>query len=602
MSRLAVWQGGRKFVDKLVMIPEKFIEEIQARVDIVDLVSGYLPLKKTGSNFKACCPFHSEKTPSFVVSPQKQIFHCFGCGQGGGLFQFLMQMEKVNFPEAVEMLAKKLGMNIPYQKSRDTNLKNSCFDALEAAAGFYQRILKSKEQAAVLGYLKKRGIGEKTIDTFGLGFAPGRNSLLNYLRKKGFPLSVLDKASLVSSSGGGFRDVFCDRVVFPIHDVRERVIAFGGRTWQEGGKAPKYINSGESLIYSKRKALFGLNLAKKEIIKEGFVFIVEGYLDMVTPFMRGVKNITASLGTSLTNEQIKLISRFCSKVVLVFDSDNAGEAAMFRTIDSVLDNQMQVEVVDLPAGQDPDSIVRNKGKDYFLSLLNKPCGFFDYKMKVLKKKFNPQNIEDKSRIAESMLATLNRIDDQVKKYQYLSRLAQELKVKEEAVISEYKRKFSAGAGFKNSRKPVDNRAALSEAASVTEKVLIKSIFTNPKVFSLVKKNFKAGDFTHPLAQKAVSFLFSRHSLETNFSPRELLASIDEAAVSGFVSRIILEEGIPQDEESLKKSLIKLRRKHILEKKEKLKNQIEQVDAQGDKAKLEELIALYKQANSEVNDE
>ncbi len=424
------------------------------------------------------------------------------------------------------------------------------------------------------------------------------------MREKGFTLGVLDKVSLVSLSGQSFRDVFCDRILFPIFDIRDRIAGFGGRLWKDRKNSPKYINSGESLIYSKRKTLFGLNLAKREIIKNEAVLVVEGYLDMITPFMRGVKNIVASLGTSLTQEQVKLLSRFCSKVILVFDSDSAGESAMLRTIDLLLQNQIQIRIVDLPQGEDPDSIVRKKGKDYFLTLINQSSDFFDYKLGVLKKKFNQKNIEEKSKIAESMLATLDKISNEVKKYQYLSKLAQNLGLKEEVVISEYKRKFLTKSNIREKWPIPDSfkKESFKEMPSVTEKILIKSMFTNPKIFSLIRKNFSREDFMHPLTKKIVSFLFDNYPQE-NKTARELLVNIDDKTVSGFVSRILLEDNLPQDESTLKESLVKLHKKHARGEKEKLRNKIKNTEDEEARRKLEgELIAKYDKVNSEVKDE
>ncbi|MFO8052339.1 MAG: DNA primase [Candidatus Omnitrophota bacterium] len=586
------------------MIPEKFIEEIQSRLDIVDLISEYLPLKKTGRNFKARCPFHSEKTPSFIVSPQKQIFHCFGCGQGGGVFQFLMQIEKINFPEAVEMLAKKLGMPISYQRDKDGQLKNSCYQATEEASLFYHGILKSGEWQSVLDYLKKRGIAQKTIDTFRLGFAPGRNSLVNHMRKKKFTLGMLDKASLVSSSGENFRDVFCDRILFPIFDIRDRVVGFGGRIWKERKNSPKYINSGESIIYSKRKTLFGLNLAKKYIIKDDSVLVVEGYLDMVIPFMRGIKNIVASSGTALTQEQIKLLTRFCSKVILVFDSDSAGEAAMLRTIDLLLQNQLQIRVVSLPQGEDPDSIVRKKGKDHFLNLVDNSLDFFDFKLGILTKKFNQENIEEKSKIVENMLVTFSKIENEVKKYQYISKLAQKLNLKEEVVVAEYKRKFSTKPRDKSKDEPLflSKKEIFKQMPSLTEKILIKAMFTNYKVLLLVKNNFEIEDFINPLTKKIVSLLF-KHFPQEKKTTDELLANINDKMITGFISQILLEDNIPQDEDTLKKTLVRLHKKHDDHQKDKLRGKIKNAENKEVREKLEkELIAKYSKINSEVKDE
>ncbi|MCF7916217.1 MAG: DNA primase [Candidatus Omnitrophica bacterium] len=586
------------------MIPEKFIEDIQARVDIVDVISGYLSLKKTGSNFKARCPFHSEKTPSFVVSPQKQIFHCFGCGQGGGVFQFLMQIEKINFPEAVEMLAKKLGVPISYKKDKNLNLKNKCYQVTEEAALFYHNILKSDKWEKVLQYLRKRGIAEKTIDTFRIGFAPGRNSLIEHMRKKSFTLGVLDKTSLVNSSGGSFRDVFCDRILFPIFDIRNRVLGFGGRLWEDKNNSPKYINSGESLIYSKRKNLFGLNLAKKEIIKENCVLVVEGYLDVIIPYMRGVKNIVASLGTALTQEQIKLINRFCSKVILIFDSDIAGQAAMLRTIDLLLENQFETKIVELPKGEDPDSIVRKKGKDHFLKLISQSVDFFDYKLSILKNKFSPESIEDKSKIVAKMLTTLDKINNEVKKYQYLTKLAQSLNIKEDVIVAEYKRNFVVSS--KNRTKRDSSYSAKEESfqemPSVADKILIKAMLNNPKIFALIKNNFSLEDFSHPLIKKIINYLFNTYPNQ-NKTIKELLLNVDDKIISGFISRILLEDNIPQDRETLRGSLVRLHKKHASQEKNKLREQIKNAANKDIREKLEkELIAKYEKVKSEVKDE
>lgn len=577
------------------MIPDDFIQEIQSKLDIADVISGYFPLKKAGRNFKACCPFHSEKTPSFVVSPQKQIFHCFGCGQGGGVFQFLMQMEKISFPEAVEMLAKKLGMTFSYRDNKDGQLKNQCFEALAQASRFYHSVLTSGRCQEVLKYLKSRGIGEKTIAKFCLGFAPGKNSLIDHLRKKGFTLNVLEKASLANLYGQNIRDVFSERILFPIFDVRNRVVGFGGRLWKEAGNLPKYVNSSESLVYSKREVLFGLNLAKNQIIKEKKVLITEGYLDVVTPFMRGIENIVASLGTSLTQEQIKLIGRFCSKVVLIFDSDDAGQQAVLRTLDLLLENQIEPEIVDLPSGEDPDSIARKKGKDYFLKLIACPNDFFSYKIRVLKKQYDSQSISGKSQIAASMLETLSKIEDQVLKYQYLAKLAQELKIKEEAIISEYKRRFPGKNNFseKNNLSLKSGESAQGPL-SITEKILIKAIADKKGILSLVKKNFSILDFSHPLTQKAAEFFLNR-DFKKEISLKSILANIEDKQLSSFISKIILEEDIPQDQESLKESLLQLKKRQVRREREKIKSEIEKADSEGDKQKLEKLIEDYNKA-------
>lgn len=588
------------------MIPQQFIEEVQSRTDIAELVSSYIPLKKAGRNFKAICPFHGEKTPSFVVSPQKQIFHCFGCGEGGGIFQFLTLIEKVTFPEAVEMLAKRLGLDIPYQKSKSTKTKNFLYDATDKATSFFNNILNdNKECQAVRTYLEKRGIGPETIKRFHLGFAPGNNSLIQYMRKSGFTLEILEKASLVIPSRETFRDLFIDRITFPIFDVRSRIVGFGARIWKEIPNSPKYINSLENVLYSKREHLYGLNLSKEDIIKEDTVIVVEGYLDMIIPFMRGIKNIVASLGTALTSEQIRLIKRYASSVVLVYDSDKAGQIATTRSIDLLLENDLGVNVVRLPEGYDPDSLVCKKGKDYFLQLLGEKLDFFDYKLERLKEVYDIDSIEGKMKIAKDILSTLDKLNSEVQKYEYIKKLAGSLKVKEEIVIAEFQNSFSKK---RNSPRRANSATVYKsqgfnldkEPISITEKVLLKFMLTNLKAFLIARKNLKGEYFYSHLAQKTVSFLFSRYSGEGNGSIQKLLGEIEDKEISGFISKILMDDDdIPLDKNIFKESLLKLRRKAVVETKKRLKDQIKEAEASGDKQKVKELMEEYSRINSEV---
>ncbi len=587
------------------MIPQPFIEEVQSRTDIADLISSYIPLKRTGRNFKAICPFHGEKTPSFIVSPQKQIFHCFGCGEGGGIFQFLTLIEKISFPEAVEMLAKRLGLAIPYQRGKSTKTKDILYEAThKAGLFFHNNLTKSQKCQPVRAYLSKRGVGPETINKFQLGFAPGRNSLLQYMRKEGFTLEVLEKASLITSARGSFRDLFQDRIIFPIFDVRSRIVGFGARTWVEANNSPKYINSLENALYSKREHLFGLNFSKDEIGKEDIVIVVEGYSDMITPFMRGIKNIVASLGTALTIEQIRLIKRYASCVILVYDSDKAGEVATARSIDLLLENDLSAKVVSLPEGSDPDSLVRHRGKDYFSQLLSNKLDFFDHKLASLRKTYDAETIEGKTKIAKNILATLEKLNSEVQKYEYIRKLAGSLGVKEEIMIAEFRNNLAKKSNiykkYPSSTPYGDKRTNLNnEPLSVTEKVLVKFILTNPKAFSLVRKNLKREYFHSYLAQKTISFLFNTYSTEENSSMQKLLGTIKDKEISGFISKILMDDDIPLDKNTFKESLIKLRKRGAVEVKKRLKDQIKEAEVRGDKQKLKELMRQYSRINSEV---
>ncbi len=586
------------------MIPQQFIEEVQSRTDITELISSYISLKKIGRNFKAICPFHGEKTPSFIVSPQKQIFHCFGCGEGGGVFQFLTLIEKVTFPEAVEMLAKTLGMVMPYQKSKSAQTKNFLYEATSKATSFFHNILNNSQECQIVRtYLEKRGIGPETIKKFQLGFAPGHNSLIQYMRKSGFTLEVLEKASLVTSSQGSFRDLFINRITFPIFDIRARVVGFGARTWKDIPNSPKYINSLENVLYSKREHLYGLNLSKEGIIKEDSVVVTEGYLDMITPFMRGVKNIVASLGTALTSEQIRLIKRYASCVVLVYDSDKAGETAATRSIDLLLENDLKVKVVHLPKGYDPDSLVCKHGKEAFSKLLDEKLDFFDYKLDSLKRAYDIDSIEGKTKIAKEMLITLNKLNSEIQKYEYIRKLANNLGLKEEIVIAEFRNILSkTNKSYDRSRAssvvPASSRIN-NELVPITERVVIKGMLTSSKAFVLAKKKLKKEYFSSHLSQKTVSFLFNNYSAEGNGSMQKLLGVIEDKEISGFVSKIMIDENILLNNQEFKSSLTKLCIGGVKQLKKRLREEIKEAEVNGDEERKIELMNKHKKINSEV---
>ena len=589
------------------MIPQQFIEEVQSRTDIAELISSYVPLKKTGRNFKGICPFHGEKTPSFIVSPQKQIFHCFGCGEGGGVFQFLTLIEKVTFPEAVEMLAKALGMAMPYQKNKSDKTKSFLYETTSKATSFFHNILKdNKECQAIRTYLEKRGIGPETINKFHLGFAPGHNSLIEHMRKSGFTLEVLEKASLVTSSNGSFRDLFINRIIFPIFDVRARVVGFGARTWEDLPNSPKYINSLENVLYSKREHLYGLNFSKDAIIKEDSVVVVEGYLDMITPFMRGIENIVASLGTALTFEQIRLIKRYTSCVVLVYDSDKAGETATARSIDLLLESDLKVKVVHLPKGYDPDSLVLKSGREAFLKLLSEKLDFFDYKLGSLKRAYDADSIEGKTKIAKEMLITLDKLNSEIQKYEYIKKLADNLGLKEEIVIAEFRNMVSkTNKNYDKGRTSAVTSAKSmisNEFVSITERVVIKGMLTNSKALNLARKKLKKEYFSSHLSQKTISFIFSSYSLEENDSTQKLLGRIEDKEISSFISKILIDENILLNNQEFRSSLAKLCEQGKKQLKMRLREEIKKAEANGDQERKIELMNKHKKINNEVRND
>ncbi len=578
------------------MIPQGFIEEIQEKTDIVDLISSYIPLKRAGRNFKALCPFHNEKTPSFFVSPQRQIFHCFGCGQGGGVLQFLMLYERMSFIESVEFLARRLGISIPYQKvSSKDRLKIILYDVVKEACSFFHNNLISLPSAKeALDYLNSRGINKEIVDMFSIGYAPLGNRLIGYMRKRGVTIDILEKASLVvSKQNGSYVDLFRDRIIFPIYDVRKRPVGFGARIIKDKKDVPKYINSFENILYSKREHLFGLSLSKEEIVNKNSVIVTEGYLDMITPFACGIKNIVASLGTALTIEQIRIIKRYTNNIILVFDSDKAGEKATLKAVDSLIEEGMKAEIAQIPKGLDLDLAIREKGVKFVLSLLEKRIDFFDYKVDIFRNLYDIESIEGKVKIAEELLGTISKLTSEVEKYEYIKKLSQILKVKETVLLSEI-RKID-----KNIRREGAFFAKRIETIPLVEKIVIKSMFSNKKVSYALKDKLNAGDFSHPLAKKTFTLFMEKVKEQPSFTYRDLLGIINDKEISSFLSEIMMDDGVKIDKNLLKDCVAKLRRNRLKTIREEIKQQIRQAESLHDTARVRELMARFNKINSEV---
>ncbi len=356
------------------------VEEIKDSLDIVDILSEYIDLKKAGRNYKAVCPFHDEKTPSFVVSPEKQIFHCFGCGTGGDVVTFLMKHDGVPFPEAVKTLAERAGIKINGEFSRSGShgsLKKDLIEIHGKTVLFFQDHLKNNKNA--VNYLKKRGINDEAIGNFSLGFAPGSHDMLfGYLREKGYPEKTILASGLCKEGERGIIDTFRNRIIFPITNFNGDVIAFGGRTIQENFPGPKYLNSPETAIFKKSSELFGLSFSRREIQSRGYAILMEGYLDVITAHQYGIKNSVAPLGTSLAEGQVKRLKSVTRKVLLIFDSDNAGIRASKRAMSLLYEKGIVAKVLLLPGGDDPDSFLKREGADSFRRMFGKVKGLVEF--------------------------------------------------------------------------------------------------------------------------------------------------------------------------------------------------------------------------------
>ena len=412
-------------------IPRETIDSILDRLDIVEVLSDYLQFKRAGRNFKACCPFHSEQTPSFVVSPEKQIYHCFGCHAGGNVIDFIMKHDSMEFLEAVKLLALRAGVEIPEDRGQGgeaESLSTRIHEANKAACEFYRNVLLEDRGKKALEYLRSRGIKEEIISTFGIGYAPpGWEALSGYCRSKKISGEILKKAGLTVSSDKGRNDYdrFRDRVIFPIYNERSVIVAFGGRVMDD--KLPKYINSPETVVYSKSNVLYGLNFSRKGIKEKGYAVLVEGYLDVIMPFQQGVTNAVATSGTALTLRQVELLKKYTDTAVMVFDSDQAGESASLRGLDILLENGLKVSIATLPKGDDPDSFVSRQGSGAFYTVVENAKSLFDYKLDLLLGKMGKKDIGG---VVDGMLPTIAKVSSAVIQSDYLRKLAEKLGIHE----------------------------------------------------------------------------------------------------------------------------------------------------------------------------
>src|SRR3989339_872213 len=412
------------------------VDTIKSRLDVVDVIGEYVSLKQSGQNWKGLCPFHGEKTPSFMVHREKQVWHCFGCGLGGDIFEFIEKFENVDFPEALEILARKAGVELSREvQPGASNKRTRLFQLLSEAVNFYQEQLKSDPGSSARQYLASRGVTAESISSFALGYAPAEwDKLANYLRNKGFSLEELIAAgvALKSERGPGIYDRFRDRLLFPIFDVQDRPVGFGGRTLDPGAREAKYINSSQGPVYNKSTILYNLNLAKEHIRSAGYALLVEGYMDVVGCVQAGIKNVVATSGTALTQEQVKLLKRYCNEIRLCFDADLAGQSASERGIDLALAAELEVKIVALSQGKDPDEAARMELVK-FKQEIEQALPIGEYAFKSVFKKVDVKTREGKKQAAKFLLAAIAKLPDPVERDFYIKRLARDLDVEEKSL-------------------------------------------------------------------------------------------------------------------------------------------------------------------------
>ena len=570
---------------------EQILEEIQSKSDIAEVIGGYIPLRRSGRNFKANCPFHKEKTPSFMVSPSKQIFHCFGCGAGGNVFHFLMKFEGIEFPDAVRALAEKAGVELPRFTRGEFEQSASAVQIYKinefAASYYHSMLLKTEAGKRAAEYLEKRGVNQETIAQAKLGFAADAwDGFVNFAKGKGFEAALLERSSLIiRREEGGHYDRFRNKIMFPIFDSKGRVVAFGARVLDDS--LPKYINSPETEVYVKSRHLYGFNFSLQAIKEKDYCVIVEGYLDFLIPYQNGIKNIAASLGTSLTEPQARLMKRYTRNAVILYDGDSAGEAASLRGLDLFVQEGVNVKVAVLPKGYDPDSFVRSKGTAAFNTLIESAADLFEYKLGVLTSRYDTREAMSKSRVCAEMLPTIARVNNAVLKFEYIKRLAERLNVKEEALLAELK-KVRPDYTYE----PSAEAAAATDACpgSKADKILIGLMLDDAELIAEVQKHLKTEDFADEKIRMVVCEIFKAYTAGKPFSVAGLINCLESDDLRRIVTDASsLTEIITDRQKNLLDCAKNIKEQNNKNKLTELRNLINVAQAMGDGKKVEQLL-------------
>src|SRR5436190_3218578 len=476
--------------------PQTFIEDLKRQADIVRVVQDYVPLKKAGTNWRAPCPFHKETKPSFNVNPAKEMFFCFGCHKGGTVFNFIMEMERVTFPEAIKIVAEKSGVPLPKlidddrfeARKRDSD---QVIDLNQWALAWWQDQLQHKAATSVRHYLEERVITEETSETFLLGFAPDSwDALSTHLRQKGATQEQVEKSGLVvKKDEGGSYDRFRGRVIFPVFDVQGRPIAFGGRTLDPDGD-PKYLNSPETPAYIKGRNLYGLHLTRDEIRRQEFAILVEGYLDLIVPYQHGVRNIVASLGTALTPEQVKLIGRFAHKVLVNYDGDRAGVAAAKRAIETILAEDIEVKVLVLPDNTDPDDFIRQNGVDQYNQRRTEARPHIQFVIDQAVRDRNLNTPADKAAAVEETLPFIRAVRDRIQKREYFDIAMDGLRVQRD----QRRELWQQVRGASTDSTAVQRVFVKTERPTVAEEKLLGLLVANNELRNIILPRLEPSDY------------------------------------------------------------------------------------------------------------
>lgn len=582
-------------------IPDDKINEVRAASDIVEVVSAYLALKRRGQNYFGLCPFHTEKTPSFSVNPQRQIFRCFGCGAGGNVFTFLMRMENITFPEAVLRLAQRAGISITLDRldEREAREREAIYAANRMAAEyFYRNLTAAAEGAAARAYLEARHLQLGPLGKFGLGYALDRwEGLINHAAAKKVSVEVLHLAGLVvPRSDGGYYDRFRHRLMFPFFDLMGKIVGFGGRRLREDESA-KYVNSPETMVYRKGATLYGLYQSKEYIRQADTAILVEGYIDLLSLFQRGICNVISSSGTALTEEQATLLRRYCQQVVVLYDADSAGASAAIRGADILVSRGLDVRVACLPAGHDPDSFVNEQGEEAVKDLVAQARSLVEFKIDALRRAGFFASPEKKARAIHAVIESVAVIPDEIKRNLVAQQVGQMLGMDERVIVAAVNR-VRQGQRWDGRRPPakVVGAPAVSRAETA-EKNLVGMMVRDPAVIHKVREHLGVEDFRHPTLRPLVAEMWKAIDQGRTFDPT---ASVNFHTDPEVASVVVAAMERQEAHESLSEverrvmwdSIAILKRRPLEEELQAVRAQIKELEAKGQST--DGAIARYKE--------
>ena len=571
---------------------EEKVSEIRDRSSVLEVVSDYVTLKKTGKNYKGLCPFHSEKTPSFMVNEEKQIFHCFGCGEGGDVFTFLMKVGHFSFPQAVEELAKRYGVKLPSREISPSQKKEEAkrevlFQINQIASEYFHEILTQRQEGEEgRKYLSHRGISPEVIQEHRLGYSTDRwDGLARYLQEKKISLKLAWELGLISpKKKEGWYDVFRGRILFPTFDIHQRVVGFGGRVIREG--QPKYLNSPESSLYHKGEILYGLHVAKRWATEKDCVILVEGYFDLLTLHQYGMKHSVATLGTALTTQHIRILKRYTKNLITLFDADQAGIQATLRSLPLFLEEEVIGRTIVLPKGEDPDGFLRKGSGEDFGKRVEGSIPLVDFFFEWLMKTYDVKSIDGKVKVAKEGLALLGKISDKIRRDFYVKALAERLDTQEsflyEMLRSSSKEASQMGEDLK--------RSSMERSFPKSEEMVVCLMVHYPEFIPVLSKEEIFKEFESPILQKMAEALRDLYQKKGRLDLPEAIANVEGDFKGRLCEFAFQESGLEGNREKILEDCIqKIREERIKKEKIELQKRIKEADKQQEDKGLNPLL-------------